>query len=136
MEGFILKNVTNEIHKEFKREVLNKEVDFFNGIIKKWGYDSENNGSKQSEFIIPLVKGKTLPYLEVRIYPLVEYVNVVIDYYPDKSTQIITLQRSNSALTGLKIISQHLNTANKLKDEEKIDNYFKDVKLKVRDDHN
>ncbi|EAC2786883.1 hypothetical protein GCV64_14665 [Listeria monocytogenes] len=136
MEGFILKNVTKEIHKEFKREVLNKEVDFFNGIIKKWGYDSENNGSKQSEFIIPLVKGKTLPYLEVRIYPLVEYVNVVIDYYPDKSTRIIPLQRSNSALAGLKIISEHLVMANKLKDEKKIDNYFKDVNHKVRDDHN
>ncbi|EAE7705605.1 TPA: hypothetical protein IQC28_002893 [Listeria monocytogenes] len=116
--------------------MLNKEVDFFNGIIKKWGYDSENNGSKQSEFIIPLVKGKTLPYLEVRIYPLVEYVNVVIDYYPDKSTRIIPLQRSNSALAGLKIISEHLVMANKLKDEKKIDNYFKDVNHKVRDDHN
>lgn len=46
------------------------------------------------------------------------------------------LQRSNSALTGLKTISQHLNTANNLKAEEKIDNYFKKVSRTLRDKHN
>ncbi|ECB9807509.1 hypothetical protein FL877_15030 [Listeria monocytogenes] len=135
MEGFILKKVTEAIQKEFKKTVLNKEVDFFNGIIKKWGYDPENGGSKESIFIIPLIKGEKSPSLEVYIYPLVESVNVVINYFPAK-TGLIALQRSNSALAGLKIISEHLVMANKLKDEKKIDNYFKDVNHKVHDDHN
>ncbi|EAK9263729.1 hypothetical protein FAW65_14895 [Listeria monocytogenes] len=123
------------MQKEFKKEVLSRELDFFEGIIKEWGYDLGNDGLEENNFIIPLIKGENSPSLEVYIYPLVDYVNVVINYFPAK-TGIIALQRSNSALAGLRIISEHLAMANKLKDEKKIDNYFKDVNHKVRDDHN
>lgn len=118
------------MQKDFKKNVLSKEMDFFNEILTKWGYNPKIKDVENIEYVIPLVKGKELPYLEVRIYPLVNDVNVVIDYLPVEPERILPLQRSNSAMKGLEIISRYLEITNSLKDEESIYSYFNDLSHK------